>query len=176
LNEQLDKSIDAFSQIPGAPDQLAENLVEQGFFSFDDLSVIEPDQLSELSGLTIDECAPLIEFAEKEAERLERETARQKAEDAARGPAARQEAAKAAAAEAEAAAAVTEVGEEGAVETVTVETSAVETGVVDSDAAAEEPEEAAEAQVEAEADVAEASGADEEPPAPELNGQESGSS
>src|SRR5262249_46162940 len=82
LNEQLDKSIEAFSHIPGAPDQLAENLVEQGFFSFDDLSVIEPDQLAELSGLSIEECAPIVEFAEKESERLEREAARQKAEDA----------------------------------------------------------------------------------------------
>lgn len=85
LNEQLDKSIEAFSQVPGAPDQLAENLVEQGFFSFDDLSVIEPDQLAELSGLSVDECAPIVEYAEKEAERLEREAARQKSEDGARG-------------------------------------------------------------------------------------------
>src|SRR5262245_49607308 len=82
LNDQLDKSIAAFSSVPGAPQQMAENLVEQGFFSFDDLSVIEPDQLAELSGLTLDEVAPIIEFAEKEAERLERETAQQKAENA----------------------------------------------------------------------------------------------
>jgi transcription termination/antitermination protein NusA len=75
LTEQLDKSIEAFSSVPGAPPDLAENLVEQGFFSFDDLSVIEPDQLAELSGLTIEQCAPLIEFAEKESERLEKETA-----------------------------------------------------------------------------------------------------
>jgi N utilization substance protein A len=80
LNDQLDKSIEAFSAVPGAPDQLAENLVEQGFFSFDDLSVIEPDQLAELSGLSLEECAPLVEFAEREAERLEKETAAQKAE------------------------------------------------------------------------------------------------
>jgi N utilization substance protein A len=82
LNEQLDKSIAAFSSVPGAPPQMAENLLEQGFFSFDDLSVIEPDQLAELSGLTLEECAPIIEFAEKEAERLERETAQLKAENA----------------------------------------------------------------------------------------------
>ena len=80
LNDQLDKSITAFSSVPGAPDQLAENLVEQGFFSFDDLSVIEPDQLAELSGLSIDDCAPIVEYAEKEAERMEKETAAQKAE------------------------------------------------------------------------------------------------
>ncbi|MBI3866439.1 MAG: transcription termination factor NusA [Planctomycetia bacterium] len=80
LNEQLDNSIAAFSQVPGAPDQLAENLVEQGFFSFDDLSVIEPDQLAELSGLSLEDCAPIVEYAEREAERLEKETAAQKAE------------------------------------------------------------------------------------------------
>ena len=78
LNEQLDRSIAAFSEIPGAPDQLAENLVEQGFFSFDDLSVIEPDQLAELSGLDEEGCRPLIEYAEQEAERMEAEAARAK--------------------------------------------------------------------------------------------------
>jgi N utilization substance protein A len=75
LNEQLDKSITAFASIPGAPENLAEGLVEQGFFSFDDLSVIEPDQLAELSGLTLEECQPIIEYAEAEAERLEKEQA-----------------------------------------------------------------------------------------------------
>lgn len=131
LNEQLDKSIDAFSQIPGAPDQLAENLVEQGFFSFDDLSVIEPDQLSELSGLSVDDCAPLIEFAERESERLERETARQKAEDAARGAAARQDAAKGAAAEN----AATEEAGEAAVDSGAVATEETAEEVAAEDAA-----------------------------------------
>jgi transcription termination/antitermination protein NusA len=98
LNDQLDKSIAAFSSVPGAPPQMAENLVEQGFFSFDDLSVIEPDQLAELSGLTLEECAHIVEFAEKESERLERETAQQKAE----GHRARAAAAAAAAAAADA--------------------------------------------------------------------------
>jgi N utilization substance protein A len=80
LNDQLDKSIEAFSQIPGAPDQLAENLVEQGFFSFDDLSVIELDQLQELSGLSEEDCEPIVAYAERESERLEKEQAAQKAE------------------------------------------------------------------------------------------------
>ena len=73
LNEQLDTSVAAFSALPGAPDELAENLVAQGFFSFDDLSVIEPDQLAELSGLSPDDCAPIIAYAEEESERLERQ-------------------------------------------------------------------------------------------------------
>jgi N utilization substance protein A len=81
LNEQLDKSVEAFVQIPGAPQELAENLVAQGFFSFDDLSVIEPDQLVELSGMTLEQCEPIIEFAEKEASRLEVEAAFRKSQD-----------------------------------------------------------------------------------------------
>lgn len=107
LNEQLDKSIAAFSSVPGAPDQLAENLVEQGFFSFDDLSVIEPDQLAELSGLTLEECAPIVEYAEREAERLEKESAQQKAEGrrAARAAAAEEAAEQPAASDAESSAA-----------------------------------------------------------------------
>jgi N utilization substance protein A len=198
LNEQLDKSIDAFGQIPGAPDQLAENLVEQGFFSFDDLSVIEPDQLAELSGLTIDECAPLIEFAEKEAERLERETARQKAEDAARGAAARQDAAKGAAAAGVEEAAATEETGEAVAEGEADEAAAGSDETADAEAAsdveadagieAEAGAEAEDAPVDAEAadaETAEADAADpeaaepeaaepgEEPPAHELDKQES---
>lgn len=78
LNEQLDRSIAAFSQIPGAPDQLAENLVEQGFLTFEDLSVIEPDQLSELSGLSLEECDPIVEYAEEQAEQLEAEESKRR--------------------------------------------------------------------------------------------------
>ena len=58
---------------------MAENLIEQGFFTFDDLSVIELDQLAELSGLSEDECQGVVDFAEQEAERLEKELAAQKA-------------------------------------------------------------------------------------------------
>jgi N utilization substance protein A len=79
LNEKLDKSLEAFSSIPGAPPEMAENLIEQGFFTFDDLSVIELDQLAELSGLGEDECMGVVEYAEQEAERLEAEQAAQKA-------------------------------------------------------------------------------------------------
>jgi transcription termination/antitermination protein NusA len=88
LNEQLDKSIEAFGNLPGAPDELAEKLVEQGFFSFDDLSVIEPEQLAELSELSLEDCQPIIDYAEKESMRLEREGAQRKAEAAAAAQAA----------------------------------------------------------------------------------------
>lgn len=80
LNEQLEKSVAAFSQVPHILEELAENLVSQGFFSFYDLSVIEPDQLEELSGLTAEECEEIVAFADVESEKQEEEDSRRKAE------------------------------------------------------------------------------------------------
>lgn len=71
LDQQLDKSIEAFCVAPGVTPDLAENLVSQGFFTFDDLSVIEPDQLVEMSGLSAEDCDRIIEYADVESARLE---------------------------------------------------------------------------------------------------------
>jgi N utilization substance protein A len=79
LDEQLERSVQAFAEIPGVTPDLAENLVAQGFLSFDDLSVIEPDQLAELGGLTDDECTVIVNCAEKESERLEAEQRQRRA-------------------------------------------------------------------------------------------------
>jgi N utilization substance protein A len=78
LDEQLDSSVKAFSQVPHIADELAEVLVSQGFFSFDDLSVIEPDQLAEMGGLTPEQCDEIIAHADVESERQEHETQRRK--------------------------------------------------------------------------------------------------
>jgi N utilization substance protein A len=73
LDEQLDISIEAFSVVPRMPSDLVENLVSQGFFTFDDLSVIEPDELLEMSGLTQEDVDVIIEFADVESLRIEQE-------------------------------------------------------------------------------------------------------
>ncbi len=73
LDQQLDKSIEAFCVVPEITSDLAENLVSQGFFTFDDLSVIEPDQLAEISGLSDEDCDKIIEFADRESQRQEEE-------------------------------------------------------------------------------------------------------
>jgi N utilization substance protein A len=86
LDEQLERSVQAFAEIPGVTPDLAENLVAQGFLSFDDLSVIEPDQLAELGGLTDEECDVIVNFAEKESERLEAEQRMRRATERAQGP------------------------------------------------------------------------------------------
>ncbi|RLS58260.1 MAG: transcription termination factor NusA [Planctomycetota bacterium] len=79
LDEQLDRSVQAFSQITQVTEDLAEALVSQGFFSFDDLSVIEPDHLQELSGLSAEECEEIVTRAEEESEREEQENKVRKA-------------------------------------------------------------------------------------------------
>jgi N utilization substance protein A len=80
LNEQLEKSVAAFSQVPHITEELAENLVSQGFFSFYDLSVIEPDQLEEMSGLNSEQVEEIVAFADVESEKQEIEDNRRKAE------------------------------------------------------------------------------------------------
>jgi N utilization substance protein A len=75
-----------FSKIPEVSAELAENLVAQGFFTFDDLSVIEPDQLAELGGLTEEQCESIVAYADEEAARVEEEERRAIAEGRLRGP------------------------------------------------------------------------------------------
>ncbi|MEM7811520.1 MAG: transcription termination factor NusA [Planctomycetota bacterium] len=85
LDEKIEKSLEAFTSIPGVEAELAENLVAQGFFTYDELSFIEPDQLMEMGGLTEEQVEAIVEVAEREAERaeqvekLERERRRQAA-------------------------------------------------------------------------------------------------
>jgi len=71
LDTQLDISIESFSVIPEMTPELAESLVMEGFFTFDDLSVIEPDQLAEISGLSSEICDNIIEFADAESLKAE---------------------------------------------------------------------------------------------------------
>jgi N utilization substance protein A len=56
---------------------LAERLVEEGFLSYDDLSVIEPDALMAMGELSEEEVATIVEQAEERA--LEAEAAAQDA-------------------------------------------------------------------------------------------------
>ena len=81
LDVLLDIAVEDFSKVPHITAELAENLVAQGFFTFDDLSVIEPDQLEELSGLSEKECEVIVQYADVESERLEIEEKKAKQEE-----------------------------------------------------------------------------------------------
>lgn len=86
LEKQIDRAVAGFSHIEGMTEELAQRLVEQGYLSYDDLSVIEPDALAEMGGLTVEQVNTIVERAEvlaEEAERLaEAEKERKKHEEA----------------------------------------------------------------------------------------------
>ncbi len=72
LDEQIDRAVRGFVQLDGVDEELAQRLVEQGYLSYDDLSVIEPNDLMELGGLTEEQVAHIVAQAEARAEEAER--------------------------------------------------------------------------------------------------------
>jgi N utilization substance protein A len=73
LDEQIEKAVMGYSELEGVDESLAEKLVGEGFLSYDDLSVIEPDALMEMGGLTEEQALHITEQAEQRA--LEAEAA-----------------------------------------------------------------------------------------------------
>jgi len=78
LEEQIERAVGGFSQIPGVTEEIAQSLVEQGYLSYDDLSVIEPDVFMEMSGLSEEQVDQIVEIAEERAEEAEREAAEER--------------------------------------------------------------------------------------------------
>jgi N utilization substance protein A len=69
LNEVIERAVADFRRIDGVDDELAERLVEQGILSFDDLSVMELDDLvNTIEGMTEELAQAIVEQAEKFAE------------------------------------------------------------------------------------------------------------
>lgn len=71
LEQQIDRAVQGFSSLDGMSDELAQKLVEQGFLSYDDLSVIEPDALQEMGGLTEEQVQHIVDQAEAKATEAE---------------------------------------------------------------------------------------------------------
>lgn len=83
LEEQIDRAVGAFMELEGMTDDLAQRLVEQGYLSYDDLSVIEPDALMEMGGMTAEQVDAIVEQADEralEAEKIAEEQKRLKKE------------------------------------------------------------------------------------------------
>ncbi|TWT54013.1 hypothetical protein Pla22_16470 [Rubripirellula amarantea] len=78
LEEQIERAVGGFSQIPGITEEVAQGLVEQGYLSYDDLSVIEPDLFMEMSGLSADDVDRIVETAEEMAEQAEQAAAEER--------------------------------------------------------------------------------------------------
>ena len=71
LDQQIERAIAGFSSIEGLDESVAERLVGEGFLSYDDLSVIEPDDLMEMGGLTAEQVDAIVAEAEQRASQVE---------------------------------------------------------------------------------------------------------
>ena len=85
LEEQIERAVMGFTEIDGVNEELAQSLVEQGYLSYDDLSVIEPDAFMEMGGLSAEQVEHIVDQAEFKAEEAEKaasvERHRRKAEE-----------------------------------------------------------------------------------------------
>jgi N utilization substance protein A len=67
LDQQIERAVGGFSSIEGLDESVAERLVGEGFLSYDDLSVIEPDDLMEMGSLSAEAVDAIVAEAEKRA-------------------------------------------------------------------------------------------------------------
>ena len=81
LERQIEKAVVGFSAIEGVTEDLANQLVGEGYLSYDDLSVIEPTDLQAMGQLTEEQVDRIVAQAELLAEQAEEA---KKAEDAQR--------------------------------------------------------------------------------------------
>ncbi len=79
LDELIEKAVAAFTRIEGMEVELAERLVEQGILSYDDLSIMEIDDLvNTIEGLDEELAVEITRQAEELAEQQEEELPRRK--------------------------------------------------------------------------------------------------
>lgn len=68
LESQIEKAVAGFGRIEGINEDLANQLVGEGYLSYDDLSVIEPSDLMEMGSLTEEQVDEIVLRAEELAE------------------------------------------------------------------------------------------------------------
>lgn len=74
LNEEIEKAESNLSKIPGMTEEVIDTLIEEGLFSYDDLSVMEAETIAEVTGMDEDSAQGVVEFAEEMAEAAPQET------------------------------------------------------------------------------------------------------
>ncbi len=72
LEQQIDRAVRGFCSLGGVDEDLANRLVGEGYLSYDDLSVIEPDDLMEMGSLTEEQVDKIVADAELRAEEAEK--------------------------------------------------------------------------------------------------------
>jgi N utilization substance protein A len=75
LAQAIDRAVAGFKSLEGVSQDLAERLVEEGFLSYDDLSIIEPDALMAMGSLDEETANLIVEQAEGRAEQAEAQAA-----------------------------------------------------------------------------------------------------
>ena len=146
LEQQIDKAVTGFCTIKDIDTELANRLVGEGYLSYDDLSVIEPDDLMEMGSLTAEQVDQIVEKADEFALEAEKvaiaQKAQRRAEDAENRKRESEERAKAAKEEAAAkeAAAKAEAEAPAAAEPTVEKTEATETPEADTTVPASETE------------------------------------
>ncbi len=78
LEKQIDRAVQGFVKIDGVSEDLANQLVGEGYLSYDDLSVIEPEDLMRLGDLTEEQVDAIVVRAEELAEVAEKRAAEEK--------------------------------------------------------------------------------------------------
>ncbi len=78
LDEQIEQAVTGYSSLEGVESELAERLVGEGFLSYDDLSVIEPDALMEMGSLAAEQADVIVRQAELKAAEAEKAAAEQR--------------------------------------------------------------------------------------------------
>ena len=72
LEQQIERAVGGFSSLENVDEDLANQLVGEGYLSYDDLSVIEPEDLMTMGNLTEEQVDHIVEQAELRAEEIER--------------------------------------------------------------------------------------------------------
>jgi N utilization substance protein A len=78
LEKQIDRAVQGFCKIDGVSEDLANQLVGEGYLSYDDLSVIEPEDLMRMGELTEEQVDAIVTQAEGMAEQAEHRAAEEK--------------------------------------------------------------------------------------------------
>ncbi|MDR0335680.1 MAG: transcription termination factor NusA [Planctomycetaceae bacterium] len=81
LEADIEKAIEGYALIQGIDPELADRLVGEGFLTFDDLSIIEPNDLAQMGNISMEEAEAIIEQAEQFAEQEEKIKANQSNHD-----------------------------------------------------------------------------------------------
>ncbi|MCS7020847.1 MAG: transcription termination factor NusA [Gemmataceae bacterium] len=72
LAETLERAERWFGQLPHASPELTTALIEEGFLSYNDISLIDAAELAEFTGLTPEQAEDVVMYAEEYAEEMER--------------------------------------------------------------------------------------------------------